>query len=114
MSFIDMNGAGYLTRLDWSVVEIARNDGPLSINPDGRLARFLSGFFGLTLARGLSNARAEALRRFCVRAWYWDLIRTHDLRRLIDAGYSMADVDHILAHIAASRGFTPKLQEAVA
>lgn len=103
-----------LVDLDWSVVEIARKDGPRSINPDGPYARFLRNFFGLRIPRSLSNERAEALRRFSVRAWYWDRIRDSDLRPLTDAGYSMAQVDRILAHVAGFRGFTPWLHEAAA
>ena len=114
MSLIDMNGTGLLTGSDWNVVKIARSDGPRSINPDGRLARFLRSFFGVSIARGLANERAEMLRRFCVRAWYWDLIRTRDLRPLIEAGYSMVAVEQILEHVAGFRGFTPSLQEAAA
>jgi len=100
-----------LSSLDWRVVEIARNDGPRSINPDGKLVRFLRDFFGLPIARRLANEKLEALRRFSVRAWYWDLIRTTDLRALMDAGYSSAAVFQILAHVAGYRGFTPSIQD---
>jgi hypothetical protein len=103
--------ADSLTELDWRIVEIAKLDGPRSINPDGKLSRFLRSFFGLPIARGLANDKLEALRRFCVRAWFWDLIRTSDVRSLIDAGYSSTAVFQILAHVAGSRGFTPSLQE---
>ena len=111
MGAIDPDGGCSLTDLDWRVIKVARMDGPKSINPDGRLARFLRNFFGLPISRQLANKRAEALRRFCIRAWYWDLIRASDVRRLIDAGYSMADVPRILAHVAGNRGFTPPIQE---
>ena len=87
MNVIALNQGCSLTDLDWKVVEVARRDSPLSINPDGRLPRFLRNFFGFPIARGLANERAEAFRRFCVRAWYWDLIRIEgpapaDRRRL--------------------------------
>ena len=114
MNAINLTAGCTLNDIEWKVVEIARADGPHSLNPDGRLARFLRGFFGFQIPPGLASERAEALRRFCVRAWYWDLIRTKDLRPLIDAGYSMVNVDQILAHVAGSRGFTPSVQEAVA
>ena len=106
-----MNAQGSLTNLDWSIVGIARTDGARSLNPDGRYARFLRDFYGLPIPRGLGNPRAEALRRFSVRAWYWDLIRARDVRLLIDAGYSKIDVFQILAHVAGYRGFTPAMQE---
>ena len=108
-----LNQGCSLTAFDWKVVEIARIDGPRSTNPDGRLARFLRHFFGLPIAASLANERAEALRRFCVRAWYRDLISARDVRPLIDAGYSRADAHGILAYVAGRRGFTPALQEGV-
>jgi hypothetical protein len=103
-----------LTSFDWCVVEVARSDGPRSISRDGRLGRFLRGFFGFSNPRRLANERAEALRRFSVRAWNWDLIRAGDLRPLTDAGYSMVHVEQILAHVARFRGFAPSVQEAAA
>jgi hypothetical protein len=111
MNAISLTAECSLTDLDWKVIEVARMDGPRAMNPDGRLARFLRNFFGLPIARRLANKRAEALRRFGIRAWYWDLIRNSDVRPLIDAGYSMADVFQILAHVAGYRGFAPPIQE---
>ena len=102
---------GNLNELEWRVVEIARENGPRSLNPDGVLARLSREWFGLPVAHRLANDSLEALRRFCVRAWYWDLIRTKDLRLLAEAGYSSRDAFQILAHIAVHRGFTPSIQE---
>jgi hypothetical protein len=100
-----------LSQLEWRVVEIARENGPRSINPDGFWAQLSRDLFGLPVAQRLANEKLEALRRFCVRAWYWDLIPTSDLRNLANAGYSSAAVFQILAHIAGYRGFTPSIQE---
>ena len=100
-----------LTELDWKVIEMARADGPRSINPEGRFTRFLQDFFGLPITRQLANKRLEALRRFSVRAWYWDLIRSRDVRVLVESGYRSADVFQILAHVAGYRGFIPSLQD---
>lgn len=99
--------------LEWRVVNMARQDGPRSLNPDGFVARVLRDVFGIP-ARRLANEGLEALRRFCVRAWYWDLIRTSDIRALTAAGYSKSDALQILAHVARYRGFVPSLQEGAA
>jgi len=48
-----------LTELEWEVVEIAKRDGPRSMNPEGRWSRFLSDFFGWPVARALANERLE-------------------------------------------------------
>jgi hypothetical protein len=111
MNVIALKKESSLTDLEWRVVEMARSDGPRSINPDGGFTKFLRGFFGLPIARKLANERLETLRRFCVRAWFWDLIRTRDLREFIGAGYTTADVFQILTHVAGYRGFTPSIQE---
>lgn len=111
MNAIALKQDSSLTDLDWRVVEIARADGPRSLNPDGLFSRFLRDFFGFPVARKLANERLEALRRFCVRAWYWDLIRTSDLMMLMNAGYPSIAVVQILAHVAGYRGFTPSIQE---
>ena len=101
-----------LSYLDWKVVEMARADGPRSLKPDGFLARLSRDLFGLPVATRLANDGLEALRRFSVRAWYWDLIRARDMRALFEAGYSHPHVLEILAHVAEFRGFAPSIQEA--
>lgn len=114
MNATALNPGSTLTQLDWIFVEVARTEDPWSINPDGPLARFLRRFFGFRIPRPLANERGEALRRFCVRAWHWNLIRSKDLIALGKAGYSIADVDQILAHIATVRGVMPSVQQAAA
>ena len=102
------------TDLEWRVIDTARSDGPRSITPDGRLTRLLRNFFGLPMTRELANEKLEALRRFCVRAWFWDLIRSRDVRALIEAGYTSVDVFQILTHVTRYRGFAPTIEEGTA
>lgn len=111
MNALTLTQPSSLTDLDWQVVEIARADGPRSLNPDGWVNKFLQDFFGIPPARKLANEKLEALRRFCVRAWYWDLVRSKEIRMLVEAGYSSIDVFRILAHVAGYRGFTPAIEE---
>lgn len=110
MNAITLNIGSSLTELDWKVVEMARTDPPRSINPEGHFSRFLRDFFGLPMTRQLANESLEALRRFCVRAWHWDFVRTTDVQALTKAGYSSTDLMRILAHIAGYRGFMPSIQ----
>lgn len=111
MNAMTLNMQRSLSELDWKVVEMAKDDGPRSINPDGAFTRFMQDFFGLPITRKLASEKLETLRRFCVRAWHWDFVRTDDMRDLMEAGYSSADALQILAHIARYRGFTPSIQE---
>ena len=97
-----------LSDLDWRVVEAARSDGPRSLNPDGLIARLFR-LLGVPVARPLANDGLEALRRFSVRAWYWDLIRGREMLALYAAGYSTNHAEQVLAHVATARGFTPTI-----
>lgn len=103
-----------LTDLEWRVVETARSDGPRSIVPHGRFTKSLREFFGLPIARKLANEKLEALRCFCVRAWFWDVIRTRDVKALMEAGYTSLQLFQILARVARHRGFTPSIEERAA
>ena len=103
-----------LSEVDWFVVDIARKDGPLSLNPDSLWARISRSLFGLPVGRRLTNDTLEALRRFCVRAWFWNEIRTSDLRSLTEAGYSHVHGMQILAHVTGERGFCPSIEEIAA
>lgn len=103
-----------LKDVDWLVVEIARRDGPLTVNPDGLWARISRDLLGLPVAHRLTDDALETLRRFCVRAWYWNFIRQGDLRALIEAGYSHVHALQILAHVAGERGYSPTIEESTA
>ena len=96
-------------KMDWRVVEMARADGPRSLNPDGFLARLARNVLGIPIPRGLGSDQLEALRRFSVRAWFWDYVPARDLQSFVDAGYAVTDAKRILAYVAQHRGFTPSL-----
>jgi hypothetical protein len=96
-------------KMDWRIIEMARKDGPRSLNPDGFVARLARDLFGIEIPHGLANDELEALRRFSVRAWFWDYVPASELRAFLDAGYSMANAELILAYVAHHRGFTPSL-----
>jgi hypothetical protein len=111
MNAIALIQTSKLSELDWRVVEMARQDGPRSLRPEGFWARLSRDLFGLPVPQSLANQALEALRRFCVRAWFWDFVRTSDVSAVAAAGYSWTDVQQVLAHIATHRGFTPSVQE---
>jgi hypothetical protein len=99
-----------LSQTGWEVVEMARTDGRLSLNPNGLFASVAS-LFGVSVTGGLADKKLEALRRFSVRAWFWDLIRARDVRAFIAAGYSRTNIFEILSHVGTARGFTPTIQD---
>jgi len=96
-----------LSSLDWKVVDLARRDPRSSLLPPGPIARLARALFGRPVASPLANPRLEALRRFCVRAWHWNLIRIQDMLLVSETGYPIADLCAIVAHVARRRGLTP-------
>ena len=98
-----------LSFLEWKIVEMAREDGPRSLKPDGLVAR-LARLFGMTVTDGLANEKQEALRRFSVRAWHWDFVRASDMRAFFAAGYSRNHALEILSRISMTRGFMPTIE----
>ena len=96
-------------KMDWKVVEMARKDGPRSLNPDGLLSRIARNVLGIPVPRRLASDGLEALRRFSVRAWYWDFVPAKEVQAFLDAGYAVTDAKRILAYVAHHRGFTPSL-----
>jgi hypothetical protein len=103
-----------LSRADWQIVEMARSDGPRSLNPDSFFARLTDNLFALPCPQRLASDELEALRRFSVRAWYWDTVRASDVDAVLDAGFTNANAQRILAYIAHHRGFAPPFHEASA
>ena len=94
--------------MSWQVIEMARSEGPRSLNPDGIVAR-IARLFGITVPRRLGNDGLEALRRFSVRAWFSDFVPVREVQDFLDAGYTVNDARRILAYVAHHRGFTPSL-----
>ena len=95
--------------MSWQVIEMARSEGPRSVNPDGIVARVARSLFGLAAPRRLASNELEALRRFSVRAWFWDFVPAKEVQDFLDAGYTVSDARRILAYVAHHRGFTPSL-----
>src|SRR4051794_23563544 len=56
------NGNDALGRTEWSVIDMARDEGPRSANPNAFVNRLLSKLFGIAIARPLANDRLESLR----------------------------------------------------
>jgi hypothetical protein len=107
----ERNARQPFTDQDWKVIEMARANGPWSQNPDGLFALVARYLVGLPEARSLADKRLEALRRFAVRAWYWDSIRAKDVRAFRSAGYSRTHILEILSHVGMARGFTPSVED---
>jgi hypothetical protein len=96
-------------KMSWQVIDMARRDGPRSLNPDTIGARIARNLFGIPAARRLPNDGLETLRRFSVRAWFWDFVPAREVKAFLDAGYTVSDARRILAYVEHHRGFRPSL-----
>jgi len=94
-----------LTRLEWSVVAIARNDSRSSLRTPGwywALSRLL---FSETNPR-LADARLEALRRLAVLIWHdGAAVPPHEIRAALDAGFTSEQIEAIHLHIGSTRAY---------
>lgn len=100
---------GRLTGADWEVVEMALWDGPRSLHPENWLVRIETVIFG-DVALPLANVRLESLRRFAVKAWFWNRLRERDIAAILEAGFAPDDVRRILDYVASRRGFAPRVR----
>ncbi|HET6942500.1 MAG TPA: hypothetical protein VFH89_10090 [Sphingomicrobium sp.] len=96
-------------KMSWQIIDMARRDGPHSLNPDSIVARIARGLFGIPAPRRLASDGLETLRRFSVRAWFWDYVPAEEVKAFLDAGYTVSDATRILAYVAHHRGFRPAL-----
>ena len=99
-----------LGRTEWSVIDMARAEGPRSANPNALINRLLRKLFGIAIARPLANERLESLRRFALAAWFRPEISLRDMRRLFAAGFSSNDAARIIAYVGVHRGSVPEVE----
>ena len=101
---------GRLGRIEWAVIDHARDDGPHSARPNGIAARLLRLMFGVAVPRPLTDERLESLRRFSVKVWYWPELKARDLKALFEVGFDSNDAWRVLAHVAARRGVMAEVE----
>lgn len=100
--------AGHFSPLEWRVVEMARNDSMATLREPGTWDRIHRLIFGKRVNPRLANARLEALRRTAVEAWHRSYaLHPARISEFLDAGFTTAHLERLLAAIAATRG-SPK------
>ena len=97
-----------LTPLEWSVVAIARKDGPATLRRPGKLTNLVRAL----LRQGnpmLADARLEALRRMAVLSWRDGYtVPPHEVRAFLVAGFSADQYEAMVDHISAARAIQPR------
>lgn len=97
--------AGQLSRLEWSVVAVARRDRLSSLRQPGRIGRVMRWLRGRPIETALANKRLESLRRVAVLAWHHGCpIPPREVLRFLEQGFTKAQYATLMASIAATRG----------
>jgi hypothetical protein len=89
---------------EWRVIRFARQDGLSTLREPTRLDRFIELLFGERPNPQLADSRLEALRRLAVEAWHRGYaVRLSAIAAFREAGFSMAQLELLLAAIGAGR-----------
>ena len=92
------------TKLEWSVIRLARIDQLWTIRAAGRLRRFWNWFVG----RGnpeLANPKLEALRRMAVLTWHYGFtVPGDDVANFLSAGFSPDQYELMAGSINSALG----------
>lgn len=77
------------SRLEWSVIRLARVDSLSTLREPGRFRRFVNWLLGRTGSPELANERLEALRRMAVLSWHFGFtVPGDDVANFLSSGFS--------------------------
>ena len=91
------------SRLEWSVIRLARVDGLSTLRPAGRLRRSFNWLMGRKGSPELANERLEALRRIAVLSWHYGFtVPGEDVAKFLSAGFSPDQYELMVRSIRAA------------
>ena len=77
------------SRLEWSVIRLARADGLSTLREPGRWGRFVNWLMNRRGLPSLANERLEALRKMAVLSWHYGFtVPGEDVAGFLSAGFS--------------------------
>ena len=77
------------SRLEWSVIRLARVDGLSTLREPGRWGRFVNWLMNRKGLPSLANERLEALRKMAVLSWHYGFtVPGEDVAGFLSAGFS--------------------------
>ena len=77
------------SRLEWSIIRLARVDGLSTLREPGRWSRLVNWLMGRKGRPELANERLEALRRMAVLSWHFGFtVPGDDVAAFFSAGFS--------------------------
>jgi len=91
------------TRLEWSVIRLARVDSLSTLRPPGRFGRFINWLMGRNGSPELANPQLEALRRMAVLSWHYGFtVPGEDVADFIAAGFSPEQYELLVHSVRAA------------
>lgn len=91
------------SRLEWSVIRLARVDGLSTLRQPGRWGRFVNWLMNRKNLPSLANERLEALRKAAVLSWHYGFtIPGEDVAGFLSAGFSPDQYELMVRSIRAA------------
>jgi hypothetical protein len=91
------------SRLEWSVIRLARVDGLSTLREPGRWGRFVNWLMNRKGLPSLANERLEALRRMAVLSWHYGFtVPGEDVAGFLSAGFSPDQYELMVGSIRAA------------
>jgi hypothetical protein len=91
------------SRLEWSVIRLARVDGLSTLREPGRWGRFVNWLMNRKGSPELANERLEALRRMAVLSWHFGFtVPGDDVASFLSAGFSPDQYELMVRSIRAA------------
>lgn len=91
------------SRLEWSVIRLARVDGLSTLREPGRFGRFINWLMNRKGVPSLANERLEALRRMAVLSWHYGFtVPGDDVADFLSAGFSPDQYELMVRTIRAA------------
>lgn len=91
------------SRLEWSVIRLARVDGLSTLREPGRWGRFVNWLTNRKSLPSLANERLEALRKMAVLSWHYGFtVPGEDVAAFFSAGFSPDQYELMVRSIRAA------------
>ena len=91
------------SRLEWSVIRLARVDGLSTLREPGRWGRFVNWLMNRKGLPSLANERLEALRKMAVLSWHYGFtVPGEDVADFLSAGFSPDQYELMVRSIRAA------------
>lgn len=93
------------SRLEWSVIRLARVDSLSTLRAPGLIRRFVNWLAGRTGRTELANERLEALRRMAVLSWHFGFtVPGDEVAAFLSAGFTPHQYELMVRSIRAAVG----------